>query len=312
MAAMRSSYEEWARYGAQIALLADICTSSQAGVTLWLMNEYIYLRLSHSDREMAERLSNELEKAGHKVWLSQGLADGAGQQQKQVQFAIERSDAFVLGLTPDLLTETGTDIELALAQEADKPVFVAQLRPVSLSPEWETALADRPVADFSLNFDAGLAELLSSLAGAEMMVDDDDRSGNFFGGDYVSKVPALAGERIVWSDSGLYWFKNWKTLARVLVIQTNRRLIFFWDSRDIWKWKPREADQLEEAFPMALPLEQITAVGEINKPKSFLIFATGRPYVDIMTTGNQQHRFSLEVDFEAHIDALREAVAGNG
>lgn len=284
---------------------------------MWLMNEYIYLRLSHSDKEAAERLSDELEKAGHKVWLSQGLADGAGQQQKQVQFAIERSDAFVLGLGPDLLTETGTHKELALAQEADKPVFVAQLRPVSLSAEWETALADRPVADLSDDFEAGLAELLSSLAGSGATVDAaaadaDDVSGNFFGGDYVGKVPALAGEQIVWSDSGLYWFKNWKTLVRVLLTLTNRRLIFFWDSRDIWKWKTREADELEEAFPMALPLEQIMAVGEINKPKSFLIFATGRPYVDIMTAGNQQHRFSLETDFETHIDALREAAAGNG
>jgi hypothetical protein len=273
------------------------------------MNEYLYFKTSHSDKELARQLVKELEAVGYKVWLSQGPGDDADRQQRQARFAIERSDAFLLGLSPALLAEEGAGQELALAQEAGKAIFLARLRPVDLSAEWQAALADRPVVDLSDDFAAGLAELLSSLAGSGAAADADDVSGNFFGGDYVGKVPALAGEQIAWSDSGLYWFKTWKTLVRVLVTQTNQRLLFFWDSRDIWKWKPREADELEEAFPMSLPLDQITAVDQIHKPKSFLIFATGRPYVDIMTAGNQPHRFSLESDFEARINALRDAAA---
>jgi hypothetical protein len=43
------------------------------------MNKYPRPSASHSDKELTRRLANELEAAGHKVWLSQGLGDGADQ-----------------------------------------------------------------------------------------------------------------------------------------------------------------------------------------------------------------------------------------
>ena len=61
------------------AAAKDICTSLPGGVTLWPMNKYPRPSASHSDKELTRRLANELEAAGHKVWLSQGLGDGADQ-----------------------------------------------------------------------------------------------------------------------------------------------------------------------------------------------------------------------------------------
>lgn len=95
---------------------------------------------------------------------------------------------------------------------------------------------------------------------------------------------------------------------RVMVMLTSRRLMFFWDSRDIWKWKPREADELEEAFPMTLALDEITAVGKVQRPKSLWLFSTGKPFVEITASGDKLHRFNLDKDFEARIDTLRQAI----
>ena len=56
--------------------------------------EYIYLHAPHSDEKMINQLAGGLEAAGHKVLLSQGAGTGAAQQQRQTEFASERSDVF--------------------------------------------------------------------------------------------------------------------------------------------------------------------------------------------------------------------------
>ena len=91
---------------------------------------------------------------------------------------------------------------------------------------------------------------------------------------------------------------------------TGRRLIFFWDSRDIWKWKAREADELEEAFPMDIPLDEIKAVGDVYRPKTLLVFSSAKPYVEIEASGGQLYRFNLQENFEAQIDLLRQSTTG--
>jgi len=274
-----------------------------------MMYEYIFLSASHSEQKIVDKLVEKLEAAGHKVWLSPVTVDDV-QQQRQTEFAIERSEAFVLTLDPETMEAAEGFRGLALIQETGKPIFMVQLRPVSLPVDLETGLDGRPLVDLSSDFDAGFAELLSLLAGPEAVMDVGEPTGDFFGGEYFGRVPALPGEQIVWSESGLYWFKKWKTLVRVLVTMTGQRLIFFWDERDIWKWKPREADELEEAFPILLPLDEIAIVGEIHRPKAFLIFATGKPYVEIQATGGRQHRFSLQKDFQNNIDTLRDTATG--
>lgn len=272
------------------------------------MSKYIYLRISHSDEEIINPLSHELEAAGHKVWLGQDA--GNAQQRRQTEFAIERSDAFILGLSPEAVVEDGVVQELAVAQAANRPIFVIQLRPVTLIDEWMKDLAGRPLVDFSDDFDAGLQELLALLAGEEGGAGAEELAESALGGEYLGEVPALPGEEELWSAAGYYWFKKWKTLVRVLVTQTDRRLIFFWDSRDIWKWKPREADELEETFPLAIPLEEITNVGQVYRPKTLLVFTAAKPYVEIEAGEGHLHRFSLQTDFEALIDTLRATISG--
>jgi hypothetical protein len=260
---------------------------------------------------MANRLTGRLETAGHKVLLAQGAGPGAAQQQRQMEFAIERSDALILALSPETLEQGEASQELALAQAAGKPIFLVQLRPVSLSPEMEAGLAGRPLVDVGDDFDAGLEELLAMLAGEQSGVGEADQTAAIFGGDYYGEMPVLPGEQEIWSEAGYYWFKKWKTLVRILVIQTGRRLLFFWDSRDIWKWKPREADELEEAFPMAVSLEQITAVGDVYRPKAFLVFTTSKPYVEVEVGEGRLHKFSLQEDFDAYINVLRQSTIGD-
>jgi hypothetical protein len=273
------------------------------------MFEYLFLSVSHSDLEKTNQLSQKLEAAGHKVWLGQG-ASGDAQQQRQTDFAIERSDAFVLGLSPQALEQEEIGRDLAVAQAADKPIFLVKLRPVTLPPEMEAELAGRPLVNLSDDFDAGLEELLDLLAGRQVGVGESDEAEVFFGGEHYGEMPALPGEQAVWSEAGYYWFKKWKTLVRVLVTLTGRRLIFFWDSRDIWKWKAREADELEEAFPKDIPLDEIKAVGDVYRPKTLLVFSSAKPYVEIEAGDGQLHRFSLQENFDPQIDTLREAVTG--
>lgn len=275
-----------------------------------MKNTYLFLYASHSDEDTTKQLTTKLEEAGYKVWLGQAGDDE--QQRRQTEFAIERSDAYLLALTPETVNAAGVSRELALAQKADKPIYLIQLRPVNLPESWQSELAEWSLVDASGDFDAGLAELLALLADdPDAAVGEQTPTGDFFGGEKLGRVPALPGERIIWSEAGLYWFNKWRNLVRVLAVLTGQRLIFLWDSRDMWKWKPREADTLEETFPLILSLDRITAVGEVHRPKSFLIFATGKPHVDIMVDGRQLHRFSLETkEFETLIDTLRDAATG--
>lgn len=270
------------------------------------MNEYLYLRTSHSNEEFTGRLTEALEEAGYKVWLGQGSADD--QQARQTKFAIERSDAILLELSPEAVSESDIVQELAVARAADKPIYLIQLQPVDLPAQWETYLAGQPPVDLGEDFDAGLDRLLQSLAEPGAVAGEDEETGEYFGAEHLGQVLALPGEQIVWSDGGLYWFEKWRTLVRVMVMLTNQRLMFFWDTRDIWKWKPREADELEEAFPMALALDEITAVGKVQRPKSLWLFSTGKPFVEITASGDKLHRFNLDKDFENRIDTLRQAI----
>ena len=282
------------------------CARHAGRVTFRIMFEYLFLSLSHSDIEASNQLSQKLEAAGHKVWIGPG-AGGDAQQQRQTDFAIERSDALILCLSPQALEQEQIGRELAVAQAADKPIFLVKLQPDTLPPDMESELAGRPLVDLSDDFDAGLEALLALLSGDEGGAAAAAEDGEVLGGDDYGEIDALPGEAELWSEAGYYWFKKWKTLVRILVTLTGRRLIFFWDSRDIWKWKPREADELEEAFPMAIPLDQITAVGDVYRPKTFLVFSAAKPYVEIEAGDGQRHRFTLQENFESRIDALRDA-----
>ena len=50
--------------------------------------------------------------------------------------------------------------------------------------------------------------------------------------------------------------------------------------------------------------------GDVYRPKTFLVFSTAKPYVEIEAGDGQRHRFNLQENFEARIDALRDATTG--
>jgi hypothetical protein len=89
---------------------------------------------------------------------------------------------------------------------------------------------------------------------------------------------------------------------------TNKRLIFFWDSRDAWKWNKKEWNELSEVFPISVFLTDINRVGQVQKPKTLWVFATSRPYFEIETVGSDNHKITLNNNFETRVNSLQHLV----
>ena len=53
------------------------------------------------------------------------------------------------------------------------------------------------------------------------------------------------------------------------------------------------------------------AVGDVYWSKSFLVFTTSKPYVEVEAGEGRLHKFSLQTDFEARVDQLHQSVSGS-
>jgi hypothetical protein len=269
--------------------------------------EYLFFSFSPVDRDVVERLAGRLESAGYKAWLAEEVDGSGGLLTRQTVFAIERSDAFLLALSPDSAEFESFREQLRIAEAAGKPILAIFLDPASLPPELENGLNNWPAIQLGHDLEDGFETLLNWLEDGDWPAMGETIPAEWIGDEDIGEIQRLPEETDIWVEDGYYWYKNWKTLPSIKAHLTNKRLIFFWDSRDSWKWKQREWDQLGEAFPISVTLTDINGVGQIKKPK-LLVFPTSKPFVEIETLGGEKHKITLNKNFELRVNNLQQLV----
>lgn len=270
--------------------------------------EYLFISFSPVDRDFVEQLVGRLESAGYKTWLAEEDAESGDRLARQNAFAIERSDAFLLALSSESIEFASFHKQMRIAEGAGKPILAVILDPMSLPPDLENELNDRPMIEFGQDLDDGFETLVKWLEDGEKPTTSETVSVEWIGDEIIGQIQRLPKENDYWVDDGYYWYKNWKTLTSIKAHLTNKRLIFFWDSRDAWKWNQKEWDELGEVFPISIFLTDIISVGQVQKPKTLWVFATSRPFVEIEMRGGDKHKITLNNNFEVRVNSLQELV----
>jgi hypothetical protein len=271
--------------------------------------QYLFISNIRSDAEDAKILYDRLEDAGFKLLFDEA-ADDSPEVSRQCAFTIERSDGFLFVLSPGLTDDSRALQEITIAEDAGKPIQFIRLPSQSLLADFESVTSGRNLIDLSQDFDAGFQRLLTSLEEDNLERQDAntrlDSSEKRLDG--ISMSP---GEELVWSEQGYYWHKKWRNLIRVTTHLSSFRLFFDWDERDIWKWRKHEQEELTRTFPISVELSQISQVGEVQKPKTFLIFSASEPFAEICTNSGVIHKFTLHTHFEQHVEVLQRIVASS-
>jgi hypothetical protein len=274
--------------------------------------KYLFVSYSQRDAEIAQRVSSKLESAGYVVWIEPSESRSEEKLSSETVFSIERSDGLLLALSPNAIDSVRVSKELALAFKAQTPITVAILQPVTIPAAMRRLLVDSQSVDLSIRFDEEFDRLLEVLKGGQSVGGGELLQTESAGIDGYAEIPSLPDEKVIWSEDGYYWYKKWRSLTRVKVLATTLRLIFIWDTRDMWKWKAREEKELSATFPISILLSNIESVGQIQKPKTLLIFPSSTPYVEITTRDNSLHKITLQQNFERRVKYLRELIAENG
>jgi hypothetical protein len=76
----------------------------------------------------------------------------------------------------------------------------------------------------------------------------------------------------------------------------------------MWKWRKHGQEELTHTFPISVELSQLSQVGGVQKPKTYLIFSASEPFAEICTN-NVVHKFTLHTHFEEHVEVLQRIVA---
>lgn len=271
--------------------------------------EYLFISNVRTDAKDAKILIERLENAGFKLLFDEA-ADDSKEVSRQSAFAIERSDGFLFVLSSGLTDDSRALQEITIAEDAGKPVRLVRLLSQSVPADFEPVTYGRMLIDLSQDFDAGFQQLLTSLEDDNPDIQDvNARLGS--SEEQLDVISMSPGEELVWSEQGYYWHKKWRNLVRVTTYVTTLRLFFDWDERDMWKWRKHEQEELISTFPISIELSQISQVGKVQKPKTFLIFSASEPFVEISTNGGVIHKFTLHTRFEQHVEVLQRIVASS-
>ena len=189
--------------------------------------EYLFISFAQVDRDIVERLVGRLESAGFKTWLADEVDRPGEALARQNVFAIERSDAFLVALSPSSVDSDSLHEQLRIAERAEKPILSMIVNSVSLPPDLRQVLDSRPVFDISQEFDASCEMLVKWLEDGDTAKVGETMPVEWIGGENLGEIQRLPGENDIWIEDGYYWYKKWRSLTSVKTHLTNKRLIFF-------------------------------------------------------------------------------------
>jgi hypothetical protein len=144
----------------------------------------VFLSYARADRKVAGRLDERLRAAGRTTWIDRSGIEPTEEWLAAIHAGIDRSDNFVLLVSPRSVASEwcGREVEAAAARNKRLiPVLVEPTDPASLPP----LMGARQWIDCVTDFDAGLARLIKAL----------DRDL-----DYVHEHTRLLGRAIDWKS----------------------------------------------------------------------------------------------------------------
>lgn len=120
----------------------------------------VFISYSRKDLDFVERLASDLQSAGLTVWYDLSELDGGTQWGMEIQSAIEKSQFFLVVLSPNMLTSKWVQREFLFAESCNLKVIPLQYQPCR-QPMW---LLDLHLIDLQgENYNVNLKRLLKAL-----------------------------------------------------------------------------------------------------------------------------------------------------
>ncbi|MFC1959860.1 toll/interleukin-1 receptor domain-containing protein [Chloroflexota bacterium] len=128
----------------------------------------LYIAYTREDALFAVQLTQELSELAIEVWLDLQEISLDAQWHTAQSAAIEASEGLIVVLSPEAMQREHMQREIQQAFMAGKQVCLAVAR---RSP-WQDWLNGLPVADFTQDYETGLAELVLNIMGDQRLPDD--------------------------------------------------------------------------------------------------------------------------------------------
>lgn len=124
---------------------------------------HIFVSYSRHDAHPVDELINALENAGYSVWIDRSNIQAGAQWRRQIVDAIDKSDVFVIVLSPNSTKSANVRKELDLAEEASVKIIPIVIQPTSIPSEMRYQLVGNQHLDFTSDFQSGLSRLISAI-----------------------------------------------------------------------------------------------------------------------------------------------------
>src|SRR5438045_356037 len=126
----------------------------------------IFISYSRSDRLAVDRLFGDLRKHNYRLWMDvdeRGIEPGEDWRQQLIQ-QMAASEAVIACISPDFLTSTNCQGEIARARQLGKPIYPVIVRRLDKDQSLASIHLDNvQFVDLAQNYDAGLNRLMTVL-----------------------------------------------------------------------------------------------------------------------------------------------------
>jgi hypothetical protein len=127
----------------------------------------IFISYSRADKSIVDEFINQLEAAGHPVWVDREGIRGGEQWRQEIVEAIEQNDVFLLVLTHNSIKSDHVRTEVDLAKESRKKIIPVAMQRVEIPTSMKYQLAGLQRINMYPDHEDGFRELLASLGGSQ-------------------------------------------------------------------------------------------------------------------------------------------------
>ena len=120
---------------------------------------YIYISYSRKNAEFTRRLVSDLETHGYTTWVDTDDLQAGDQWANQIEAAIQGAEVFLTLLSTATLNNRTVEREIAIAQQARKPIVPVMVEAVPITP----ALLNRQVVDATGEWGAFIDHLVNAI-----------------------------------------------------------------------------------------------------------------------------------------------------
>ncbi|HVG87674.1 MAG TPA: toll/interleukin-1 receptor domain-containing protein, partial [Gaiellales bacterium] len=125
----------------------------------------LFFSYSRSDAEVVHRLRQDLERAGHEIWLDRDDIPGGAAWRRSIGEGIAGADVVLVVVTPASVVSPNVERELTVADEQVKPLLPVLAESTMIPPSLSFLLAGVQHVDLTTQrYPEAIAELHQALA----------------------------------------------------------------------------------------------------------------------------------------------------